>query len=358
MKKTILVTGGAGFIGSHFIRYMLKKYPRYRIVNLDALTYAGNLENLKDVEKSARLIARPARGQGGRYRFVRGNICDRKLLKSLFQKNRFDMVVHFAAESHVDNSILHAHKFIDTNIDGTFNLINTAHRFHTRRFVHISTDEVYGDIPSGSSKETSKFNPSSPYSASKAAADLLVQAYVRTHTFSAVTLRGGNNFGTHQYPEKLIPSGVTNVLEGKPILVHGTGSQVRTWLHVLDFCSAIDVVMHKAKDGSIYNVGGIPLSVMRIARMIVKCLGVREREFIQKVVDRPGQDKRYHPSDALLRRELGWHPRYSIKKDLAPVVRWYSQNSSWWKKLKNTKNFKENEKKWQGIRYAFKESDA
>jgi dTDP-glucose 4,6-dehydratase len=347
-KKTLLVTGGAGFIGSHFIRYTLKKYPQYRILNLDALTYAGNLENLKDVERFAR----------GRYRFVRGNICDRKLLKSLFQKNKFDMAVHFAAESHVDNSILHAHKFIDTNIDGTFSLINAAHTFNTRRFVHISSDEVYGDLKRGSSQESSKFNPSSPYSASKAAADLLVQAYVRTHKFSAVTLRASNNFGTHQYPEKLIPSAVTNVLEGKPILVHGDGGQIRTWLHVLDFCRAIDLVMHKAKDGSVYNVGGVPLTVMSITRMIVKCLGVKEDRFIEKVVDRPGQDRRYRPSDARIRRELGWRPRYSIQKDLAPVVRWYSQNPGWWKKLKNTKNFKYNEKKWQGIRYAFKKGGA
>lgn len=265
------------------------------------------------------------------------------------------MVVHFAAESHVDNSILSAHKFIDTNIDGTFNLVNTAHRFKTRRFVHISTDEVYGDVASGSSTETSKFNPSSPYSASKAAADLLVRAYTRTHAFPAVIVRGGNNFGTHQYPEKLIPSAVTNVLQGSPILVHGDGTQVRTWLHVLDFCSAIDTVMHTAKDGSVYNVGGVSLNVLTIARMIVKCLGVPEQTFIQKVKDRPGQDKRYKPNDALIRRELGWRPQYSIKKDLTDVVMWYSQNRAWWKKLKNTKNFKENEKKWQGIRYAFLE---
>ena len=342
-KTTLLVTGGAGFIGSHFIRYMLQKYPDYSVVNLDALTYAGNLDNLKDVEQFAKT----------RYLFVRGNVCDRKLLESLFQKTTFDMVVHFAAESHVDNSILQAHKFIETNIDGTFNIINTAHLFKTRRFVHISTDEVYGDLKNGSSNETSAFNPSSPYSASKAAADLLVQAYVRTHTFSAVTLRGGNNFGTHQYPEKLIPSAITNVLEGKPILVHGTGAQVRSWLHVLDFCAAIDLAMHEAKDGSIYNVGGMPLSVISIARSITKYLGVSEKEFILKVKDRPGQDKRYQPNDALIRKELGWKPRHSIEKDLEGVVRWYQQNRKWWKKLKNTKNFKANESKWQGIRYAF-----
>lgn len=339
-RKNILVTGGAGFIGSHYIRQTLSKYKKYNIVNLDALTYAGNLENLIDVVSC----------YGKRYSFVKGNILDSKVLVELFGKYKFDYVVHFAAESHVDNSILSAKEFIKTNFEGTFNLLNISKEYKVSKFLHISTDEVYGDVRRGNSKENSAFAPSSPYSSSKAAADLLVQSYVRTHNFPAMIVRGANNFGTHQYPEKIIPAVITSILEKRKVLIHGSGSQTRTWLHVLDFCKAINMVLDSANPGDIYNVGGVKLSVTEIVNKISFKLNVKPKDVVMRVTDRPGQDMRYSPDDFLIRKQLGWKPDYSVDSSLGEIVEWYVNNKSWWKKLKKSKSFKKNEKIWQGVR--------
>ncbi len=327
-QRKILVTGGAGFIGSNFIRHIYAKYPSYTIFNLDLLTYAGNLDNLRDVEKSKR------------YFFIKGDICDSKLVGNLFRKHRFDIVVNFAAESHVDRSITNDYHFFRTNLTGVHNLIALVKKHLVPRFVQISTDEIYGDVERGVSRENHPMQPSNPYAASKAAADLVVQSYMRTHKLPLLIVRGSNNYGPYQYPEKLIPLTITNLLEDQPIPIHGDGKQVRRWLHVNDFCEAIDLVMHKGKDFSIYNVAGIETSNADIVKKIAKVLGKKHDDFIYCIDDRPGGDKRYAPDATKIRKELGWKPKYSIQKDLAHVVDWYLKNNQWWRAIKKTKDFK------------------
>ncbi len=352
----LLVTGGAGFIGSCFIRYALKAQPGWKVINLDKLTYAGNLDNLRDVEE---------REGGRRYFFVRGDICDSDLVDSLLggrhahfsgplrprgSKNSegpVRVIVHFAAESHVDRSIQDASPFYRTNVEGTRVLVETArrcwkdhglkpdHSFH--RLIHISTDEVYGALGSKESpfKEEHPLRPGSPYAASKAASDLLVLAYVHTYGLPAIITRCGNNYGPYQYPEKFIPLFITNALEDRALPLYGDGLQVRDWIHVEDHCQAILRVLEGGKLGDIYNIGaGEERTNLGVARFIVESLG-KPYDFIESVPDRPGHDRRYALDCSKIRRTLGWKPKYTFEEGLTETIRWYRERGSWWKHLKN-----------------------
>jgi len=316
----LLVTGGAGFIGSNFIRYIIKKYPDYKIINLDKLTYAGNLDNLRDIENNFN------------YTFVKGDICDRKIVDELTKG--VDAIVNFAAESHVDRSIIDASDFIRTNIDGTYNLLEATKRYNISRFIQISTDEVYGSIGKGSFKEISPLNPSSPYAASKAAADMLVNSYWVTYHLPVIVARSSNNFGPYQYPEKIIPLFIINALEDKPLPLYGDGMNVRDWLYVIDNCEAIDLILHRGREGEIYNIGGgSELRNIDLTRMVLKILGKPE-SLIQSVKDRPGHDRRYSLDCSKIERELGWTPGFDFERALEETVKWYVDNQRWWKKLK------------------------
>jgi dTDP-glucose 4,6-dehydratase len=316
----ILVTGGAGFIGSNFVRHVLTAHPGDAIVNLDKLTYAGNLENLRDVE------AEP------RYRFVHADICDRARVGEAMQG--VDAVVHFAAETHVDRSNLGADDFLRTNVTGTFTLLEAARELRVGRFLAVSTDEVYGSIAQGASREGDALNPSNPYSASKAAADLLVRAYWTTHRLPVLITRSSNNFGPFQYPEKVIPLFVTNALEGKPLPLYGDGKNVRDWLYVLDNCAAIDLVLRKGREGEIYNIGGgTEVENVALTRRILGLLGKPE-SLITPVADRPGHDRRY-ALDSTKVSALGWAPGSSFERALAATVEWYRTHEAWWKPIKS-----------------------
>lgn len=317
----LFITGGCGFIGSNFIRYILKEYPNYEIINLDALTYAGNFENLRDIEKSPR------------YRFVHGRIEDTTTVKSLMEG--MDGVVHFAAESHVDRSIIDAQPFLKTNILGTHLLFEIAKEYGIKRFIHISTDEVYGTLSeSGKFTEESPLKPNSPYSASKASADLLARAYYETHGFPVIIVRPSNNYGPYQFPEKFIPLMITNILWGKPIPIYGEGANVRDWLYVEDNCRAIDTILHKGKSGEIYNVGGDgETKNIALAREVLNIMG-KDESYITFVKDRPGHDFRYALDNAKIASELGWRPLVKIKERLEKTIQWYQENEWWWKPLK------------------------
>lgn len=317
----LLVTGGAGFIGSNFIRYIIKKYPQYKIINLDKLTYAGNLDNLKDIENNSN------------YTFVKGDICDIRLVDELTKD--VEAIVNFAAESHVDRSIIDASDFIRTNIDGTYNLLEATKRHKISRLIHCSTDEIYGSIDEGSFKETSPLSPSSPYAASKAAADMVVHSYRVTFNLPAIVARSSNNFGPYQYPEKIIPLFITNALEDKPVPLYGDGMNVRDWLYVIDNCEAIDLILHKGKEGEIYNIGGgNELKNIDLTRMVLKILGKPE-SLIQPVKDRPGHDRRYSLDCSKIKKDLDWTPRFDFERALEETVKWYVDNQWWWKKLRD-----------------------
>jgi dTDP-glucose 4,6-dehydratase len=315
----ILVTGGSGFIGSNFIRHMLETYPDYRIINLDKLTYAGNPDNLKDIESNPN------------YSFVCGDICDMDVVNEVMQQ--VDQVVHFAAESHVDRSIDDGSVFVRTNILGTYTLLESALKHDIKRFVHVSTDEVYGSINEGSFKETDMLVPSSPYSSSKAGSDLLAQSYYITHNLPVIITRCTNNFGPYQYPEKLIPLFVTNLLENKKVPVYGTGQNIRDWIYVLDHCKAVGFVLHSGSVGETYNIGGgAEKTNLEITEMIIEKVGSDE-SMIEYVKDRPGHDLRYSLDCSKL-RGLGWAPEYDLYEALDETVRWYVENRWWWEKLK------------------------
>ena len=317
----LLITGGAVFIGSNFIRHILNKYPGYKIINLDKLTYAGNLSNLRDIENNPR------------YGFVRGDICDRKLVNFLVSK-RPDAILNFAAETHVDRSILAPQDFIKTDILGTHTLLEAAKKYRTDIFIQISTDEVYGSILNGSFVEESPLRPNSPYSASKAGADLMVRAYQKTFAVPTLITRSSNNFGPFQYPEKLIPLFITNLLEDKKVPVYGDGEQVRDWVYVLDNCSGIDYVLHNGQIGEIYNISGnTEKTNLDITKIILTHLGKNE-SYIEYVKDRPGHDRRYSLSfDKLY--NLGWRPRYDFSEAMAKTIQWYKENPDWWQKIKS-----------------------
>jgi dTDP-glucose 4,6-dehydratase len=316
----LLITGGLGFIGSNFVRYMLKAHPGIMITNLDAKTYAGNPENLRDIEGDRR------------YSFVCGDICDPVVVESVFSLYDTDTVVHFAAESHVDKSIHDSAPFITTNVLGTHTLLEAALRHNCRRFVHISTDEVYGSTVTGSFRETDPLNPSSPYSASKAASDLIARAFFLTHNLPVVVTRCTNNFGPCQYPEKLIPFFVTNILRGKNVPVYGTGKNTRDWIYVLDHCRAIDFILKKGTAGEIYNIGsGNEKTNLEITYAILEMLGA-DSSRIEFVDDRPGHDWRYSLDSSKL-RALGWKPHATFESALKDTIEWYKHNKGWWQPL-------------------------
>ena len=316
----LLITGGLGFIGSNFIRHMLDQYPHCTITNLDKITYAGNPANLSDYDKDPR------------YFFIKGDICDSQCVELLFSQHPFDAVIHFAAESHVDRSIHDASSFVTTNVLGTQILLNAALRHGTGKFIHISTDEVYGSINAGSFKETDPLNPSSPYSASKAGSDLLARSFFITHGLPVIITRCTNNFGPFQYPEKLIPFFVTNLLRGKKVPVYGTGMNVRDWIYVKDHCRAIDFLLRHGTPGEIYNIGGgHELSNLEITHQILSILN-KDSASIEFVKDRPGHDWRYSLDSSKLRK-MGWEPQSTFEDALKETVDWYVQNSGWWKPL-------------------------
>lgn len=318
----ILVTGGCGFIGSNFIRYFLREHPSTKIFNLDKLTYAGNPANLRDVESDAR------------YKFVYGDICDAMLVKDLLKKEYIQTIVHFAAESHVDRSITDASDFIRTNVLGTFTLLDAALSESVDRFIHISTDEVYGSVDTGSFKESDPLHPSSPYSSSKAASDLIARSYFITYGLPVIITRCTNNYGPYQYPEKFIPLFITNLLEGKKVPVYGSGTNVRDWIHVLDHCRAIDCVLQSGNPGEIYNIGGDnERSNLEITHKILNSLN-KDDSWIEYVKDRPGHDFRYSLDSSKL-KSLGWNLESSFEEGLCETIEWYKSNMWWWHPLKH-----------------------
>ena len=323
----ILVTGGAGFIGSNFIYYMLKKHPDYRIVCIDALTYAGNLETL---EKAM---------QNPNFRFFKGDITDRKAVYGLFEEESFNAVVNFAAESHVDRSIEAPEVFLKTNILGTQVLLDAARKYGNIRYHQVSTDEVYGDLPLDRPDlfftEETPIHTSSPYSASKASADLLVMAYFRTYGLPVTISRCSNNYGPYHFPEKLIPLMLINALEGKPLPVYGNGLNVRDWLYVEDHCKAIDLILRKGRLGEIYNVGGHNEKTnLEVVKTILRILG-KDETLITFVSDRPGHDRRYAIDPSKIQRELGWQPETDFNSGLRLTVNWYLANAQWWENILN-----------------------
>jgi dTDP-glucose 4,6-dehydratase len=313
----ILVTGGAGFIGSHFTRTLLRRYD-YEVVVLDKLTYAGNLNNLLDLKENPN------------FSFVKGDICDRETCERLIKES--DLVVNFAAETHVDRSILDAGSFVQTDIFGTYRLLEACRRYEVERYVQISTDEVYGSIMEGAFREEDLLRPSSPYSASKAGGDLLVQSYHMTYGLPALIIRSSNNFGPNQYPEKLIPLFIVNALRDILLPLYGDGLNVRDWIYVLDNCEAIDLLLWKGKAGETYNVGGgNERTNLEITRLILQYLGKPE-DLISFIKDRPGHDRRY-ALDSTKIRALGWRPRHSFEAALRETVAWYRENEWWWRPL-------------------------
>ena len=318
----VLVTGGAGFIGSNFIKYMLEKHPDYEIINLDALTYCGNLENLEDIEENPN------------YSFVKGNICDDELVDEVVSE--VDYIVHFAAESHVDRSIEDPQIFIKSNIIGTQVLLDAAKKHKIKKFLQVSTDEVYGSLgPEGYFTEKTPLQANSPYSASKAGADLMVRAYGETFDLPINITRCSNNYGPYQFPEKLIPLMISNALEDKELPIYGDGKNIRDWLHVYDHCSAIDLVLHKGKLGEVYNIGGHnEKENIEIVKLILKELGKPE-SLIKFVKDRLGHDRRYAIDSTKISKELGWKPKYTFETGIVETIRWYLDNQDWMEKVKS-----------------------
>ncbi|MFH0819685.1 MAG: dTDP-glucose 4,6-dehydratase [bacterium] len=319
----ILVTGGAGFIGSNFIHYILKKYPDYKIINLDFLTYAGNLENLKEVEKNPN------------YQFVKGDVADKNLVNNLVKE--INLIVHFAAESHVDRSIMDAKAFLHTNVIGTHNLIEAAKNNSNIRFHHISTDEVFGSLEPNNLlfNENTSYSPRSPYAASKAAADHLVRTYYHTYNLPITISNCSNNYGPYQFPEKLIPLFITNLIEGKKVPLYGDGLNIRDWLFVEDHCEAIDLIIHQGKIGETYCIGGNSEKTNKeITNKILEIMGKSE-EMIEYVKDRPGHDRRYAIDFSKIKKELGWQPKIDFEEGLKNTIEWYKGNESWWQDIKS-----------------------
>jgi dTDP-glucose 4,6-dehydratase len=320
----LLVTGGAGFIGSNFVRHILQKYPTYRVVNYDLLTYSGNLENLKDVESNKH------------YTFIKGNIINEELADYIVKDHSIDVIVNFAAESHVDRSITDPNVFVKTNVLGTQALLNVARLNNIRKYVQISTDEVYGSLGEiGYFTEQTPLAPNSPYSASKASADFLVRSYFETYGLNVNITRCSNNYGPYHFPEKLIPLMITNAIEGNKLPIYGDGKNIRDWLHVKDHCSAIDLVIHEGAAGEVYNIGGHnERTNNEIVHFIVERLGV-SNELIEYVNDRLGHDRRYAIDPSKIQKKLGWKPQYSLDVGIEETIQWYIKNQEWWKKVKS-----------------------
>jgi dTDP-glucose 4,6-dehydratase len=321
MEK-ILVTGGAGFIGSNFVRYMLDKYRDYEIVNLDALTYCGNLENLSGIEDNPN------------YTFVKGDIADKELVYEITAD--IDYIINFAAESHVDRSIEDPQIFIKSNILGTQVLLDAAKEYNIKKYLQVSTDEVYGSLgKTGYFREDTPLAPNSPYSASKAGADLMVRAYNKTFDLPVNITRCSNNYGPYQFPEKLIPLMISNALENEPLPVYGDGMNIRDWLHVYDHCTAIDLVLHNGKVGEVYNIGGNNEKAnIEIVKLILENLKKSE-SLIKYVKDRPGHDRRYAIDSTKIQEELGWKPKYTFETGITETITWYLNNKEWWKRIKS-----------------------
>jgi len=325
-----MVTGGAGFIGSNFARYMLEKYPDYHIVVYDKLTYAGNLDNLKDV--TARFAAR--------YAFVQGDICDAAVVRETIRVHDVDTIVNFAAETHVDRSIMDPDAFIQTDVYGTYVLLEAAREFELERYHQVSTDEVYGHVPEGASRETDSIAPRSPYAASKASGDLMVNAYYITYNLPVTITQGANNIGPYQYPEKVVPLFVTNAIDGLPLPLYGDGRQVRDYQYVGDHCKAIDLVLHAGEIGDIYNIGtGSEMRNIDMTHLVLELLGQPE-SLIQPVRDRPGHDRRY-ALDVTKIRGLGWEPDHTCEEAVEATVRWYVENEWWWRPIKSGARYQE-----------------
>ena len=328
----ILVTGGAGFIGSNFIRHIFNKYPGYHVTNLDKLTYCGNLDNLADVEDISN------------YEFIHGDITDAGLVENVMKE--VDCVINFAAETHVDRSIMDASQFVMTDVYGTFVLAEAAKKYKIKRFLQISTDEVYGSIKEGAIKEDGRLNPSSPYASSKAGAELLAQSYYVTYKLPVIVLRPSNNFGPYQYPEKFIPLFITNALMDEPLPIYGDGKNVRDWLYVEDTCRAIDVLLHHGEAGEAYNIGGeCEKTNIEITRTILKKLNKPE-SLMKFVKDRPGHDLRYGIDSSKVNK-LGFVRRFTFDTAIKETLEWYIQNQDWWKKIKSGEFEKYYEKQYE-----------
>lgn len=334
----ILVTGGAGFIGSNFIQYFLRAYPQDRVINFDKLTYAGNLDNLVEASSNPR------------YEFVRGDICDAELISGQLASS-IDAVVHFAAESHVDRSIADAQDFIRTNVQGTYTLLEAARRRRISRFLHVSTDEVYGSLqPGDTSSEKSILKPNSLYAASKASSDLIVRSFFKTHGFPAIVTRSSNNYGPNQFLEKLIPLMISNTLEGKKLPLYGDGLNERDWIYVEDHCRALDLVLRKGRLGEVYNIGyGRPIDNLGIVRKLLGIMGKSE-SLIEFVTDRPGHDRRYAVDVRKISHELGWQPAVDLDDGLRRTVEWYLKNSEWVAKIRSGEYRKYYEKHYENRR--------
>ncbi|GKU83787.1 dTDP-glucose 4,6-dehydratase [Niallia sp. NCCP-28] len=319
----IIVTGGAGFIGSNFVRHILNTYADYKVVNLDLLTYAGNIHNLDDLKNNPNHV------------FVQGNITNRELVAHLIKEHDINAIVNFAAESHVDRSILDPGIFIETNVQGTLALLDVAKEYKIDKFVHVSTDEVYGSLgENGYFTEESQIAPNSPYSASKASSDMLVRAYHETYGMNVNITRCSNNYGPYHFPEKLIPLMITNGMDGEDLPIYGDGKNIRDWLHVTDHCAAIDLVLHKGKSGEVYNVGGHnERTNNEIVEIIVEKLNL-PKERIKYVQDRLGHDRRYAIDPTKLENELGWKPKYTFDTGIVETIEWYLNNEAWWRPLK------------------------
>jgi dTDP-glucose 4,6-dehydratase len=319
----IIVTGGAGFIGSNFVRHILNTYADYKVVNLDLLTYAGNIHNLDDLKDNPNHV------------FVQGNITNRELVAHLIKEHKINAIVNFAAESHVDRSILDPGIFIETNVQGTLALLDVAKAYNIDKFVHVSTDEVYGSLgETGYFTEESQIAPNSPYSASKASSDMLVRAYHETYGMNVNITRCSNNYGPYHFPEKLIPLMITNGMDGEDLPIYGDGKNIRDWLHVTDHCAAIDLVLHKGKAGEVYNVGGHnERTNNEIVQIIVEKLNL-PKERIKYVEDRLGHDRRYAIDPTKLENELGWKPKYTFDTGIVETIDWYLNNEAWWRPLK------------------------
>lgn len=333
----LLICGGAGFMGSHFVKYILAKYPSYNVVNFDKLTYAGNLDNLREVQEN------------NHYRFFKGDICDASQLEKAIKENNIDVIINYAAETHVDRSIMDPDVFLRTDILGTFNLLEATKNFGLHKMVQISTDEVFGSIEEGSFAEDSAFFPNSPYAASKAGGDHLCRAYWVTYKTPVVVTHSCNFYGTHQYPEKIIPLFITNLLEGKKAPLYGDGKNIREWIHTSDHCRAIDAILHKAQPGEVYNIGsGEEIQNIELTKLILSGMGLGE-EMIEWVQDRPGHDRRYALDHSKMAKEFGWEPLKKFRDGIKETVDWYRRNEWWWKKIKSGEYLKYYQKQYGGL---------
>lgn len=323
----LLITGGAGFMGSNFIRYILNKYPDYKIINLDKLTYSGNLNNLKDVENSPN------------YQFVKGDICDQNLVEKLSKD--VDVIINYAAETHVDRSILNPSAFVKTDVLGTYTLLEASKKYKHKRFIQISTDEVFGSKEAGKFKEDSPFLPNSPYAASKAGGDLLCRSYVTTYNLPIIVTHSCNFFGPYHYPEKFISLSIVNLLQGKKIPLYGDGQNVREWIYTEDHCNALDLVLHKGQVGQIYNISSEEeWKNIDVLRLIIKIMG-KDENSIAYIKDRPGHDRRYSLDSTKIKKELGWKPKLSFEEGLRKTIDWFKENEWWWKPIIENKEYQE-----------------